>query len=223
MNQVWKAWVFRSHFGSSALTQNSKISFSFLLLWRVHIALLFSSRGTTSDIWQLLVSMWLRSGCFQPVRRWTSASTSTPWCWVAGWNRAGCFGVGVLTQLCRFFKIPGFPHLGRSHAVSAPAEDASLARGGFRFRLVGYGVAAPASLKGTSPRGQLGTFSAKRPWRLDLLALQMVASRWRGRSTGCCLDRMGSLFPSCLSVGGHGRTVRSGGVSFLFPCRWAAS
>ena len=122
VNQVWKAWVFRSHFGSSALTQNSKISFSFLLLWRVHIALLFSSRGTTSDIWQLLVSMWLRSGCFQPVRRWTSASTSTPWCWVAGWNRAGCFGGRCVDPALPVLQDPWFPPLRKIPCCVSPCR-----------------------------------------------------------------------------------------------------
>lgn len=130
--------------------------------------------------------MWLstlRSCCFPLGCGWTSAGTSTPWCWPARWTRPGSCGgrcskscIWELTQPCRFCRTYGLPRLQGPYAVSSLAKDVSWPMATSDSLLWEHGRAV-FSQGPTSPRAAWEIFH-QAPYERLLLALQMVASSY---------------------------------------------
>ena len=119
---------------------------------------------------------------------------------------------------------PWLPPLRRVPCCVGPAEDASWPVERLESLLWGYGVAAPSSLKWTA----WNLFHQAPAWLAGGIHTDacLEVRGGRGRSIGCCLGRMGSIFPFSLSIGGHCDMAEWWGAvawAFLFPCRWAAS
>ena len=139
----------------------------------------------------------VRSGFFLLGHGSTSASMSTPCCWLAGWRRREHCGdrclklcIWELTQLCQFCKINDYPRFDGFHAALDHVSGVR-GQGWLSFPVCGN-VGAQSCLLSSAHFAaySLGAVSIRRPHeRLDLFG---AADTLPEPATGCCAGWMGS-------------------------------